>query len=579
MAFNTDIHVLKSQYEKKLENAPNFDNLSQLIDIYLIDSKYQDAENLLLNFKITKLSNENLAEYYLLLARTYKYEIKNDLAVLNFNKSRKILFQIKNRDKILFFYTELLEFYRKTSDFERAFKLIDKLQKTYKIEDSKNDKLLNFFYNRYAAVLNERAKINESIPLSLKAIELAKKTNNHYAEAISYNELGFSYKNLLKNKTAIEFYDKAAKLWMNIGCHRDAVHAMYNKNIVISHNNLLPSTDQINLNLNLIRLIDSLKLNYPKSSIYSIIEFHLVIQKKWQLAYKYRLYADTASEREIVQANFKTLTELKEKYENEQLSERNQAIKKIAVERKEKLNLAETRFWFIFSFSICIVFLTSILYVLWRNNKKQNKILIEKNKQKTILIQEIHHRVKNNLQFVHSILLLQKNVDEISANETIDDISRRIDAMSLVHEMLYTENDKMEISVKEYISRLIKISKSFFKQEKNIEIKLEIDEINLPLEKLIALGIICSELLTNSVKHVLSRNQDLKFQIYISKNKGEIEMNVSDNGSEKISDSSNKRYQLGMTLIDVFTTQLNGKMFIDKSDGYRFNLKFKISPI
>jgi two-component system, sensor histidine kinase PdtaS len=579
LAYNVNIQQLKSEYEEKFEKTPSFYTLEKLIEIYLIDSKYKDAENLLINFDLTNLSSENLADYYLLLAKTYKYQIKNDLAILNYNTCSKFLYKINSKEKIINYTIELLEFYRKTADFDRAFKLIDELIYSYNIESIKNDTILNFFYNRYAAVLNERSRGKESIPISLKAIELAKKINNIYAEAISYNELGFTYKNMLNNKKSIEYYEKAYKLWMHIGCFRDAIHAKYNKNIVISHNELLPYIEQIKSNKNLIKLIDSLKVDYPTSPIFTLIEFHLVNLKKWELAYLYRVKSDSAALEEQKNANYKILNDLKEKYENEQLNERNKSIKKLALERKEKLKLAETRFWWIFLFSTFTILLSLILFILWRKNKIQNKKLIEQNKQKTYLIQEIHHRVKNNLQFVKSILTFQESLNELTANETIEDINRRIDAMSMVHEMLYSDNESLELSIKEYVERLLTISHSLYNSKKELKFKIEIDEIFLPLEQLVAIGVIISELLANSAKHVFNKTEHPEFFVKIKKQDDFLFAIISDNGVESEFQRHDKRFKLGMKLIEIFIKQLNAEMILNNTIGYKMSFKFKLTSL
>lgn len=579
LAINQNIHQLKNQFETNYKKESSFKNLEKLVEIYLIDSKYKESEKLLKEFKVKNIDKKYLSDYYLLLAKTFKYQLKNDLALMNYNLCGKLLSENQNSEKKINFYLELLEFYRKTSDFDRAFSIIEKLKKNYKVETIRNEKLLIFYYNRVAAVLNERNRGSESISLSLKAVDLAKKNEDVYAEATSYNELGFSFKNKLNNKKSIEFYEKAYNLWLSIGCYRDAVHAKYNKNIVISHNNLLPSKEQILINLQLIKLIDSLNVDYPTSYIYTLIEFHHVILKKWELAYNYRLRADTAAQLEQENANFKILTDLKEKYENEQLQEKNNSIQKLSKERKEKLKLSETRFWWIFSFFVFVTALSTILFILWRKNNLQNKELIEQNTQKTFLIQEVHHRVKNNLQFMKSVLLLQESLDELTAKETINDISRRIDAVSMVHEMLYIDNPGIDLSVKDYLEKLIAISSSLYSSEKKIAFKLEIAPVLLPIEKLIAIGIICSELLANSVKHVLADNENLIFSIQLIRKSKQIEMLIKDNGTEIQSISEDKRFKLGMRIIEIFSKKLNAKTLITTESSYNFHISFSIDSI
>lgn len=576
LGYHSNVQKLTAEYEISYKQSHAFSALEKLINLYLIDTRYEEAEKLLLNINESKITADQLGQYYLLLAKTYKYQFKNDLAIVYFNKAEKQLKKLNNKDKLLNYYVELLEFYRKTSDFNRCFKLIDKLQYQEKIESSSNTDLLIFYYNRRAAVLNERARGKESIPYSLKAIQLAKKINDKYSEAISYNELGFSYKNLTDNNKAIEYYEKAANLLMDIACYRDAVHANYNKLIISSHNGLLPHSQEIKLCEKLLVLIDSLQVDYPTSGIYLRIEFHYRHLNKWEMAYRFRLKADSASLLEQNYANLRAMAALKEKFQNEQLEEHNQAIQKLALERKEKLKLAETRFWWIFSFSAFVLLLSVILFILWRKNRIQNKKLEEQNIQKTFLIQEIHHRVKNNLQFVKSILTLQESLNEISASEAIEDINRRIDAVSMVHEMLYIDNLKVNLSIKDYLENLLKVSGALYQSRKKIDYQIEVEPILLSSDHLIGIGIICSELLANSVKHVLAENETLIFSVQLLKRGNQIELTVKDNGKEMKNQGDDKRFKLGMRIIEIFSKKLNATMVINTESNYNFNILFSI---
>lgn len=576
LGYHSNIQKLKNDYEISYKQTHSFSILQKLIDVYLIETKYKEAEKLLLSINESKITNKQLGQYYLLLAKTYKYQIKNELAVAYFNKAEKILEKSKNKDYLLNYYVELLEFYRKTSDYNRCFKLIDKLRFELKIETIENKKTLLFFYNRYAAVLNEQARIKESIPYSLKAINLAKKVNDKYSEAISCNELGFTYKNLGENKKAIDYYDKASNSLMEISCYRDAVHALFNKLIIISHNELMSHKELILMNENLLSLIDSLKVDYPVSLIYRNTEFHYRILENWKYAHKYLVKADSALAVEQTNANFKAMSTLKEKFQNDKLEGHNKVLQNLAFERKAKLKMAETRFWWIFSFSTFVVFLSVILFILWRKNRIQNKRLVEQNVQKTFLIQEIHHRVKNNLQFVKSILVLQEELGEISASEAIEDINRRIDAVSTVHEMLYIDNHDINLSVKDYLEKLIQVSSTLYHSHKNIEFKLDIEPVLLSVDQLISIGIICSELLANSIKHVVTDNTGLQFSIQLKHYQKKIELSIKDNGKEVKIVSDSKRYKLGMRIIEIFSKKLNAKVLINTKSNYHFNIQFSI---
>jgi len=190
------------------------------------------------------------------------------------------------------------------------------------------------------------------------------------------------------------------------------------------------------------------------------------------------------------------------------------------------------------------------------------------------LVQEIHHRVKNNLQFVRSILKMQQRLKSINANEAIEDISRRIDAMSLVHEMLYVDNDAMTVSAKEYFEKLLDLSESMYNHQKTLELKANIEDVHFDLEKLVALGVICSELLANSVKHVFSKVDKPEFTIELKQHDNGYELRVFDNGNENEKQKQEERTKLGMRLINIFSRQVQGTYTINQEKGYLFVMQF-----
>lgn len=574
IAYSENIQVLKSKFETQFSKEKSFKLLLELVEIYLIETKYKEAEQLLKSFSIKQLSSIDKGYYFLSLAKTYKYEQNNELALLNFHKAEEIFEKNNNYTAITKLNIELLEFYRKTADFERAFKTVDKLQQVLKVESYSDDQIKIQFYNRYAAVVNEQARPFESIVLSKKAILLAQKIKDYYAQAISFNELGFSYKNIGNKKLSLFYYDKAYRLWLSLGSYREAIHVRYNYLILKAHNELISYEEQIVLFKDLIKKIDSLKIDYPKKNIYFALEFPNIHLNNWKEAHLYRKLADSITTVDNTKTNLDKIYEIKEKYENDKLNDKNKSIQKLSIERKKRIHLVELRFWLIFVFLVFVGVLTAVLFYLYRKNKTQNKLLLEQNKQKTFLIQEVHHRVKNNLQFMKSVLVLQQSVDELSAKETIEDITRRIDAVSMVHEMLYTDNPGINLSVRDYIEKLISISSSFYTSEKKIEFNLQIEPILLPIEKLISIGIICSELLANSVKHVLTENQILIFNVQLFTVGDQIQVNIQDNGRESINLIEDKRFKLGMRIIEIFSKKLNATPVISSESNYNFSISF-----
>lgn len=236
--------------------------------------------------------------------------------------------------------------------------------------------------------------------------------------------------------------------------------------------------------------------------------------------------------------------------------------------------------WFIISLSVFLIGLTIILvklrirYLKKRNSELEKVIELRTNELKMALdeqiglMQEIHHRVKNNLQFIASILEMQINsVKTISDQETLKDTSRRINAISLVHKLLYNKDKLESISLKEYLSELtLRLSEMTIEENKNIAFSVSIDDVYFNVNKCVAIGIITSELISNSIKYAFENVKSPKIEVsfkYLEKEKKFV-LKISDNGPGYIIDTV--KSGLGTRLIDIFKRQLKANYRTEKDN-------------
>ena len=216
---------------------------------------------------------------------------------------------------------------------------------------------------------------------------------------------------------------------------------------------------------------------------------------------------------------------------------------------------------------------------------KEKEELIEShqiiNKQigeKDLLIQEINHRVKNNLQFILAMVEMQMGADfKKDPIESLMGTSRRITAMSLVHEMLYDNNEVQVLSIKKYIYELIENLKELANDNQNpVEIKTYVEDFVLDSKTAIALGMIISELVSNSFKHAFKKIKDPKIivQLFHVPTTDQLCLSVSDNGNGIEGECLSKR-GFGMQMIDIFSRQLEGEYTIDCQVHFTYELNFK----
>lgn len=196
---------------------------------------------------------------------------------------------------------------------------------------------------------------------------------------------------------------------------------------------------------------------------------------------------------------------------------------------------------------------------------------------KDLLLKEVTHRVKNNLQVICSILNLQKrNVKSEECNLLIDDTVNRIHAMSLIHETLYKSNEIGKVKFDDYVKSLLRhISGTFDTTE--IEIWVDIEDVVLSMDVASCCGMILMELMTNSLKYAFPEAQNKKIDVQMSRNfEGQYVMSVHDNGVGYPDLNLLESESIGMQLILSLAEQLDGTLNITNEDGAKFELIFPI---
>jgi two-component sensor histidine kinase len=240
---------------------------------------------------------------------------------------------------------------------------------------------------------------------------------------------------------------------------------------------------------------------------------------------------------------------------------------------------------------IIIVLIIALIYFFMKArfrylNKKNEKLEITINErtselqtslnEQIALLQEVHHRVKNNLQFISAMLEMQINSVKNEAQQgALKETSRRISAMTLVHEMLYNKDKLEKISLNAYLKELVsKLSELINEKESLIKFEVNIDDVEYDINNCVAIGMITSELLSNSIKYAFENvaepviTLELKYNLKLAT----IEYKVKDNG--KGFDIKKTSSGLGLRLIDIFTRQLKGTYVIKNENGLLFTFNF-----
>jgi two-component sensor histidine kinase len=211
---------------------------------------------------------------------------------------------------------------------------------------------------------------------------------------------------------------------------------------------------------------------------------------------------------------------------------------------------------------------------------KRYEFLIEQSlEEKEVLLHEIHHRVKNNLQIISSILNLQyPRLKYPELQEIFTDCKSRIQSIALVHEILYQHDDVSRISVASYMNALSSsVSSLYLNPEVNIIIKILPEDFALPIHSAIPIGIIVNEIMSNSFKHAFPDRQSGTIMCSVSNNGTYCVMEISNNGIAPDSDFDLEKYDtLGISLIRSLTEQLGGRIVLHRENGLSYSISFPL---
>ncbi len=214
--------------------------------------------------------------------------------------------------------------------------------------------------------------------------------------------------------------------------------------------------------------------------------------------------------------------------------------------------------------------------ILYRRLKQSRKIVAEqkegiekKEKEKSVLLKELHHRVKNNLQIVSSLLNLQKeNAKDEAAKGAFKEGQNRVEAMALIHRYLYATDELTKLDLSEYLRQLVQSIAFSYGYHKN-EVKLEFDVTEMPVDVDLAipLGLIANELVSNAFKHAFKEVHIPELRVTLSQQEGLI-LAVSDNGPGISDEDRNKAGEsFGMDLVHTLCSQLKASIHYRYENG------------
>jgi len=197
--------------------------------------------------------------------------------------------------------------------------------------------------------------------------------------------------------------------------------------------------------------------------------------------------------------------------------------------------------------------------------------------EKELILKEVHHRIKNNMNTIIGLLILQADEQENSLTKSVlHDAAGRVRSMSVLYDKLYHCENNNSVSIKEYLPSLIDEIFRMFPKMSSVEIDIQLDDIVLSAQKLSSIGIIMNELITNAMKYAFKESNKGRVTIAVSKKEKLISLIFADNGTglpENISVDNSSGF--GMQLLSMLVKQIKGAIKIERRNGTKFIIEFE----
>ncbi|WP_141728100.1 sensor histidine kinase, partial [Salegentibacter salarius] len=208
---------------------------------------------------------------------------------------------------------------------------------------------------------------------------------------------------------------------------------------------------------------------------------------------------------------------------------------------------------------------------------EKNVLLDQRNAENELLLKEIHHRVKNNLEMVKSLIALQSaQIDDPATKDAMIASQNRVQ-LGIIHQKLYQGTNLGSIEMKDYFLNLGEGILDSFNAEERVKIECAMDNLELDIDTAVPIGLIVNELLTNALKYAFPKQQQGVINISLEKSSNQnLRLEVTDNGIGKTAGLAPRGTGFGSQLVQLLTLQLNGKMRERNDQGTHIEFDFMI---
>jgi len=487
-----------------------------------------------------------------------------------FHQSLKVEEQIGNKDGIGTSLNNLGYIYLQHGDDEQALKYFNQAL-DLRIEINYKEGIASTL-NNIGLVYYGQDDITKTLEYFKKSLLIEEEIGNQQGLASGYANMAALYKKQGNVEKAIQQYKKALSISEELNNRRHQTLVLHNIGIIFyNEDNLVRAKEYALKSMELAK--DS---GYPKNISDASSLLSKIYEKQGKGNKALEMYKVFITMRDSLNntAAQNAIIEQKLQYE----FDKKEALAAVEFEKEIAITTAEKnkQTVIIWGVSIGLILIITFAVIIWnrlRITNSQKQVIQNKNKENELLLGEIHHRVKNNLQVISSLLSLQeRNITDETAKAAILDGKERVQSMGLIHKMLYQQNNFSGINMSEYIEKLISgLLDSFGKSSDDFELNYNIKDINLDVDTAIPLGLIINELVVNALKHAYAKTNEPRVNINLQEVNNQLVLQVEDNGTGEVNDVQSSE-SFGMKLVNSLSRQLSGTIDLEQRDGLRFKI-------
>lgn len=604
----TSINDLQQQLNSEQQPNKQLEIINQMVDIAFNKDM---AQALKFAKKGVKLSEEIddkswRPKFYEMQGRMHANLLQLDSATIFFNKAVKGYEAVDNKRGKATTLFKLSWVDKKIGNLDEA---LQKDISGLKLMELLNDKEgICDGLTRVSEDLTRQNRLNEALDYAEEAIKIAEENNltsekfyvifnaanvamakNNYAQSLEYykDALAIAQVQNLGLPTQADVTNGIGNAYKRLGKYKDAMKSYESCLELAKKSNYFNAINTVTANLGEVNMLlgdYDTALNYQlqtkalqeNNNDYSnLIENYNHISTIYNKLGNYKSALDFKQKAYTLRDSIASMesdakmSELLTQYET-QKKEETIAIQETKITQQRLIQTLS------FGFVALLLGLLVFGFISYRNRSKRNKLLAAKNAEIELLLKEVHHRVKNNLEVVSSLLSLQSaQIEDLNTKEAMLESQNRVNSIGIVHQKLYQGKNLGAIEMKDYFLNLSESILDSLGAENKVSLNLAMNQLNLDIDTAVPLGLIINELLTNTVKYAFPENNKGTVTIKLQKqNNNILHLEVADNGQGK-SDVI-KGTGFGSQLVSLLTRQLNGTMTEINKNGTTFIFDFQL---